>query len=280
MSSSGPIKLNVKEVLKSKLGTRARFLPAFVVGWLERLIHQEDMNSLLENSYPSEGGEFCEKILRELNAKISLVNEFNLPENGRAVFVCNHPLGGLDGIALIHVLTKRYGEGLKFVVNDILMSIDPLRCVFVPVNKHGGQSRKGALELDDAMKGTAPVVVFPAGLCSRRGENGIVEDLKWRKMFYTKALEHDRPIVPLFFDGLNSDSFYNWANRRKKMGIKFNLEMILLPREVFLARGKQFNIYCGEILGVDKLRVMGPSKGVDFIRQIVYSLKDKENRNE
>ena len=162
----------------------------------------------------------------------------NLPETShrRVLLVCNHPLGGLDGMALIAWFSDYFGTQLQVVVNDLLMAVEPLSPCFVPVNKHGAQSRGTARSIDSAMASDAPVLMFPAGLVSRRGDDGVVADLNWNKMFLRKAVE-----------------------------------MLLLPREVFASRGKRFTIRCGHPIAWQEL---GPATAAEAerIRKIVYEL--------
>ena len=272
--AGGPIEINVRKVLSERLGRRARFIPGFVKTWLENLICQREMNGLLASNYPSRGPEFCRGVLRDLEVKLRVEGEENLPASARCMIVSNHPLGGLDGISMIAWLSEHYGgRPVHFVVNDLLMAIEPLRECFVPVNKHGGQSRGALSALDAALAGDDPVVVYPAGLVSRLGADGTIADLEWLKMFVNKAIESGRPIVPVYFEGTNSRSFYKFANLRKKTGIKFNMEMILLPREVFRSRGRVFTLRCGRPIMPEELGAKADAAATALkIRDIVYSL--------
>lgn len=273
MSESAPISINVERVLDERLGRRARRIPRFLVRGLERLIHQEDMNKLLKKAFPRRGADFCKTVLEELDVELEVKGRENLPEDSRRIFVCNHPLGGLDGIAMIDWLSRQYKRPVHFVVNDLLSAVEPLKECFVPVNKHGKQSREAIKALEEAFSGDDPVIMFPAGLVSRKHADGSIADLKWNKMFVQKAKEYGRDIVPLYFEGTNTPTFYRFARLRTRLGMKFNLEMILLPREVFKARGSRFTLYCGTALPSSEL-VSGAGAGdtASAIRNIVYSL--------
>lgn len=278
--SEGPIEINVRKVLSERLGRRARYIPGFVKTWLENLICQREMNELLASNYPSRGPEFCRGVLRDLGVRLEVKGEEHLPASPRCMIVSNHPLGGLDGISMIAWLSQHYGgRSVHFVVNDLLMAIEPLRECFVPVNKHGSQSRGALSALDEALAGDDPVVVYPAGLVSRLGADGTVADLEWRKTFVNKAIESGRPVVPVYFEGTNSRSFYKFANLRKKSGIKFNIEMILLPREVFRSRGRVFTLHCGRPIMPAELGSKAEAAATALkIRNIVYSLANKSTR--
>lgn len=273
MSSDKPIKINLEAVLAERLGRRNRYVPRFLVRGLERLICQEQLNSLLASNHPKRGAAFCEGVLTELGVGLEAEGEDRLPASGRFIVVSNHPLGGLDGMAMIAWLSRRYGSNVHFVVNDLLMAVEPLRECFVPINKHGAQSRKAASTLDEVLDGDGPVVFYPAGLVSRMGADGAIRDLEWRKAVVAKAIESRRDIVPVHFGGENSRSFYRWARLRKQLGIKFNFEMILLPRELFRAGGKVFRLTCGDTIPWTALRG-GPEATAQAaeLREIVYAL--------
>lgn len=273
------IKIDVGEVLAQKLGSKARYVPRAVVRLVEKLIHQEELNGLLESNFPKRGAEFCEGVLADLDVKLEIEGQEHMPENPRCLIVSNHPLGGLDGIAMIAWLSRHYGRPVHFVVNDMLMVVDPLSDCFVPVNTVGKQNRHSAEALDSVLAGNDPVVIYPAGLVSRLGADGTVADLRWRKMAVTKAIESRRDVVPVYFDGANSPSFYKWARRRTRLGIKFNYEMVLLPREVFRARGKTFRLLVGEPLGWQTLDAANPTGQAEALRSLVYSLPKKHTEN-
>ena len=270
--------INLRQIVRERLGRYSRLVPGFVLRYLEKTVCQDRLNELLRNNFPREGAEFCEGVLADLDVGLTVVGEDKLPSPAqrRVVFVSNHPLGGLDGMALIAWATRRYGGKVHFVVNNLLDAVAPLRSVFVPVNKHGSQSRESIRVIDEAFAGEDPVLVFPAGLCSRRGSNGEIADLEWQKMFVNKAVEHHRDVVPLYFSGRNSDFFYNFAKIRKQLGLKFNIEMIYLPSEIFRARGSRFTLVCGDTIGWQELRSgKAAMEQAAEIRSLVYSLASR-----
>lgn len=269
------IQIDLQQVLDTKLGSRSRFVPRWLVDKLKSIIRQDDLNTLLRVNYPHKGAEFCQGVLDHLDVKVSVVNSEKLPsvDEKRFIAVCNHPLGGLDGMALIKIFTDIYGQGVKFVVNDMLMAVAPLRNVFLPINKHGHQDRKAIADINEAMAGDAPVVIFPAGLVSRRGKDGKICDLDWNKMFVNKAIEFHRPVLPIYFSGHNSPFFYKFAQWRKRLGIKLNIEMVCLPAEVFKSRGKSYEVIIGDTIPWETLH---PGKraleNAREIKNTVYSL--------
>lgn len=277
MRADSAIKIDIKAVLDERLGSGARFVPGFLVRKLEKLICQDRLNALLEHNYPRTGADFCRGVLSDLDVKVEAVNADRLPgvDNHRVIIVCNHPLGGLDGMALIDFFTRHFGRRVMFVVNDLLMAVKPLAPVFLPINKHGRQSREALAVIDDVMRGDDPVIIFPAGLVSRKlTPDAEIADLEWKKMFVNRAVSFGRDVVPLYFEGENSDRFYATARRRTALGLKFNFEMALLPGEVFKSSGKTFRINCGEIIPWQSLKGGAEADSEAMaIRHMVYDLK-------
>lgn len=269
-----PLEINIGEVLRQRLPRYSRMIPRCVVRSLERTVCQDELNRLLRENFPRRGADFCRGVLDDLGVTVRFHNTGNLPpkEHKRVLFVSNHPLGGLDGMALIDFVRDYYGVEPRFIVNDLLTAIEPLYDTFIPVNKHGSQSRQAIEALDEAFASDVPLLMFPAGLVSRRGKKGVVADLEWQKMFVTKARRYARDIIPLHFYGENSSFFYKFAKFRRRLGLKFNIEMIYLPREVFRSRGKTFDVVVGEPVSHASLGDMSPRDKAQQIRQQVYAL--------
>jgi putative hemolysin len=206
-----------------------------------------------------------------------VVNAENMPLNKRVVIVSNHPLGALDGIAMIDWVSSIYGDNVKFVVNDLLMAVKPLNDVFLPVNKFGKQSRNSSANIEEVFAGDDPIIIFPAGLVSRKGRKGI-RDLKWQKMFINKAIEYGRDIIPVHFSGENSSFFYNFAKTRSRLGLKFNIEMIFLPREIFRCKNTHFTITVGNPLSYTIFKGgKNAASEAKQVKRLVYKLKERKN---
>lgn len=252
------MEIDLHRILRERMPRKiSRRVPGFVITLLERIIHQKELNAMLRAAWPAEGPEFARRILTHLDITVETEGLDSLPA-GRFMFASNHPLGGLDGIALIAVLGERYGhDGVRFLVNDMLMNVEPLRCVFLPVNKFGRQGKDAAKSISEALASDRQILQFPAGLVSRLHDDGSIADLEWQKSFVTKAIESRRDIIPVRFEALNRRRFYRLARLRKKSGLKFNLEQVFLPAEVCAARGRRFRIVFGAPVGWEKLRDSG-----------------------
>jgi len=246
MDSDRIFQVNVREVLRSKAPTIYKKIPGFVINLLAKLICQDELNAVLTQNAPLIGVPFMENMLRIFDTRLQLHGTENLPTaDHRCIFASNHPLGGMDGVCLSTALGKHYEGNIRYLVNDILYFVEPLQDIFLPVNKHGAQAKKATVLLNEAFASDNQIITFPAGLCSRR-KKGVIRDPHWKKMFISKAVEHRRDVIPVYFDAKNSNFFYNLANIRTALGIKFNIEMLFLPREMFKKQRTVMNIYFGK----------------------------------
>ena len=236
--------IDVEKVLYSKNPALRKVVPRFIVNYLKRIVHQDDLNIFLSKWGHLKNAELIEAGLRHFEIKFRISGTENLPETGRYIFVSNHPLGGLDGLVFIYELSKFYSD-IKFPVNDILTSIENLSGIFLPVNKHGLQGKDAARRIEEAYASESQILYFPAGLCSRK-KRGVIKDLQWHKSFISKAIQHKRDIVPAYFSGRNSNFFYNLSNIRKSLGIKVNIEMLYLADEMFRQKDKEIRLVFGK----------------------------------
>lgn len=270
-NSNNYLKIDIEKVIASKSEKMANLLPGFIIRYLKRIIHQEELNVFLSKNYQKQGIEFADSVLAELDIKFKIEGLDNIDKNGRYLFASNHPLGGPDGIILISIFGKEFGK-IKFLVNDILMNIKNLSDVFIPINKHGGQAKKAAKMLENAYQSDATILTFPAGLVSRKQE-GKIEDLPWKKSFIVKSIKHKRDIVPIHIDGRNSNFFYNLAKLRKFLGLKTNLEMLYLSNELFKQRGKTFTIRIGKPISYQTFdKSMPYDKWAEKVKRKTYKL--------
>lgn len=245
-TNSGNQRIDVESILFSKNPSLARIIPGFAINYLKKIVHQEELNTFLEESGHLRDADLIDAGLRFFDIKFRVTGSENIPASGRYIFVSNHPLGGLDGLVFISELSKHFRE-IKFPVNDILTNIKNLSGIFLPVNRHGTQAREVARQIEEAYASDCQILYFPAGLCSRK-KRGVIKDLQWQKSFISKSVQHRRDVVPAFFSGRNSDFFYNLANFRKLTGLKANIEMLYLADEMFRQKGKKIDLVFGKAI--------------------------------
>lgn len=235
-------------ILSSKMGSKAKFVPRPFVSWLKRVIHQDEVNRFLWESRHLSGTEWLEECVRYLDMTLQIVGEENLPakDDGKLyTFVSNHPLGGADGVALGSIIGRHYDGQFRYLVNDLLMNLPGLAPVCIPINKTGSQSRSFPQMVEDGFKSGNHILMFPAGICSRRID-GKVQDIAWKKTFITKSVEYQRDVVPIHFSGSNSDFFYKLASFSDKYVKKINLAMLFLVDEMYKNVHKSFQVTIGK----------------------------------
>ncbi|NDW18153.1 glycerol acyltransferase [Dysgonomonas sp. 216] len=265
--------LDLDKVLKNKAPRIYKKIPKFLLSWLKRKIHQDELNEILTIYADKDGVDFMEAVVGYFNLALDIRGLDELDKSGRYIFASNHPLGGLDGICLSAVIGEKFDKKIRYPVNDLLLNIPNLRSIFVPINKFGSQSKNAASDINEAFASENQIITFPAGLCSRKIE-GKICDLEWKKMFVQKAVETRRDVIPVYFEAANSKFFYRFANIRKKLGVKFNIELIFLPDEMFKCKGSTFTITFGKPI---KWEVFDKSKTLaqwaEYVKNEAYLLK-------
>lgn len=264
--------VDVKKVFYRKNPSLARLLPNFIFNYIKRIVHEKEINHFMARTHVYHGLEFIEEVLKEFNVKIQVSGFEKIPDKGRFIFVANHPMGGIDGLAFAKVVGEKF-QNIKFIVNDILMNVENFKPIFVPVNKHGKQSTDYVRQIEALYQSDAQILNFPAGLCSRKNPGGRILDRKWYKSFVSKARKHQREVVPVYIFGRNSNFFYNLANIREKLGVKANLEMFFLPDEMFKQKNVKIHLKFGEIIphtAFDKTKT--PDEWAFEVKKKVYEL--------
>ena len=264
--------IDIDKVLREKAPKYYKYIPRFVVSYLKRIVHQEELNVFLRDSKDKVGVDFLKACLEFLDANIVVKGEENLPKEGLYTFVSNHPLGGQDGVALGYVLGSFYNGKVKYMVNDLLMNLQGLAPLCIPINKTGKQAKDFPRMVEAGFASDDQLIMFPAGLCSRR-QNGVIRDLDWKKTFIVKSVQTHRDVVPIHFGGRNSNFFYNLANICKFLGIKVNIAMLYLADEMLKNRHKTFTVTIGKPISwqtFDKSKT--PAEWAAYVKDIVYKL--------
>lgn len=267
--------IDLEGILRSKMGNKARYVPRFLVAWLRRLIHEDEVNAFLDEHRGQEGTEWLEECVKYLDMRLTIEGKENLPDKDdgkRYIFVSNHPLGGQDGVCLGSIIGRHYDGKFRYLVNDLLMFLPGLRPVCVGINKTGRNGASFADAVESAFNSDNHIIMFPAGLCSRR-EKGVIHDLPWNKTFITKSIETQRDVVPIHFGGCNSDRFYRVANIGKRLGLKFNIAMLFLADETFRNRHKTFSVHIGRPIPYQTFQTdKKPAEWARWVEEQVYKL--------
>jgi 1-acyl-sn-glycerol-3-phosphate acyltransferase len=161
-----------------------------------------------------------------------------IPPRGRLIIVANHPLGGMDALALLRLLLDVRPD-VRIVANELLMAVAGLAGHLLPVAMLSSHPRKSQLAaLGRALEAEAALVIFPAGNVSRLTAAG-VRDPAWLGGAAHLARRHHAPVLPVFIEGWNSWSFYLLAAVSRTLGI------VLLPRQLLHQRGRTIRLAVG-----------------------------------
>ena len=240
--------IDVDQVLKSKMGSKAKFIPRFLVNWLRRIIHEDQINALLWEHRTQAGTVWLEEGVKSLGMHLTIEGLDNLPpkdDGKRYVFVSNHPLGGQDGVCLGSIIGRHYDGRFRYLVNDLLLFLPGLKPVCIGINKTGKQARSFPRVVEEGFSSDNHILMFPAGLNSRF-INGHIHDLPWKKTFITKSVQYHRDVVPIYFSGHNSRRFYRIAKWQQRLHLKVNIAMLFLVDEMYRNVGKNFRIVIGK----------------------------------
>ena len=272
------LKIDIEKVIKDKNPRLIKVLPRFIINYIKKILHQDDINYELEKNKNKIGVDFANAIISDFNLKVEIYGLENIPNQGRFILASNHPLGGLESLVFMSAVSKKFNNNFKFLVNDVLLNLKNLEPLFLPINKYGSQARESAKIIEEFYKTDKQVLIYPAGLVSRRIKGKIV-DLEWHKSFVNKAIIHKRDIIPVYIEGRNSNFFYNLASIRKFFGIKANIEMFYLVNETFKQKNKTIPIFFGKPISYKKLKESKIKHNIlaEKIKNHTYSLKNNIN---
>ena len=267
--------IDIDNILKSKMGGKAKYVPRFASAWLKHIVHQDQVNEFLHSARDLKGVPWLDATLKYLDITLKVEGEENLPpkDDGKLyTFVSNHPLGGIDGVAIGSVVGHHYDGNFRYLVNDLLMNLPGLAPLCIGINKTGKKGRDFPAMVEAGFASQNHMVMFPAGLCSRR-INGEIHDIPWKKTFITKSVQNQRDVVPIHFGGQNSNFFYRLANICKRLGIKFNIAMLFLADEMFKNTHQTFTVKIGKPIPWQTFdRTKTPMEWALFVENTVYKL--------
>lgn len=245
------MQINVEQVLVNKYPAFAQKpspVKRSTLFCLRRLVREDEINRFLDTHQGIQGFEFIDAVLDYFNFSYSISHkeQMNIPSSGRVVIIANHPLGALDGLALLK-LVGEVRRDVRIVANDLLMNFDALQNLFLPVDNLGKGTRKQNIaRIVDALQNDEAVVVFPAGEVSRAGLTGI-RDGKWNSGFLHFARKANAPILPVYLGGRNSSLFYGLSYLNK------SASTLMLAHEMFNKRSVTLPVRVGEPIAFSQL---------------------------
>ncbi len=240
------MQLDIKKIIRSQKNKTVANLPCFVISLIKWWVQEKKLNVLLAKTSHLKNFDFIEALNNEMNLSFEVKGLKNIPDKNNLIFVGNHALGGVDFFALVHALKMKGYTKINHPANKVLMSIKPLDGILVPINVFGKITEKDRNLLEERLSNNnIPVTMFPSGEVMRK-YNGKSDDGLWRSGFVRYAEQYKKDVVPFYIPTENSKMFYRIANIRRKLGIKANIELFWLSRELLKQQGKTIKIIFGK----------------------------------
>lgn len=278
MSENKKVKqINIEEIIKEKNPRLLKILPKFVLRYIKRIIHEDEFNQFLQLTKDDYAHDFVKSALAFFQITVNIEGLENIPENGGCIVVSNHPLGGIDGIAVMNGVGQRRKD-IKALVNDLLMNLENVSSLLIPINKHAKNLTENVKLIEESYASDECIVIFPAGMVSRKQKEG-VKDLEWKKSFIAKSVKYKQSVIPIYVEASNSSFFYNLGAFRKKIGIKANIEMFYLVDEVFKQKGKTIKLTVGKPISYSSFtKEFSTLEWAQKVKEHVYRLKINSNK--
>lgn len=245
------MQIDVEQVLLNKYPGFAQTAPSVrrpALFCLRRLVRENAINDFLRDNSDASGFEFIDRVFDYFNFSYSVSHKerLNIPSSGRVLIVANHPLGALDGLALLKLIGE-IRRDVRIIANDVLMHFHPLKELFLPVDNLRRGTRKGDIQrINESLQNDEAVIVFPAGEVSRAGLTGI-KDGPWNSGFLLFARKSNAPILPIYVDGKNSTLFYGLSTLNRSMSA------LLLAHEMFNKHSRTLPIRVGEPIAFSQI---------------------------
>lgn len=243
--------IEVKQLIANKspqFFDKSPFITRPTLSFLKRLLHESEVNEFLEQNKDYVGFEFIDRVLDHFNFsyQVSQVDRRNIPASGRVMIIANHPLGALDGLALLRLIGEIRPD-VKIVANDLLMSLDGLKELVLPVDNMGGKTGRQQLKaIMSSLHNEEAVIIFPAGEVSRISPSG-VKDQEWNHNYLKMAKKTNSPLLPVHIGGRNSMMFYTSSILYRP------LSTIQLPNEMFRQRNRKIPMQVGQAIPIQEL---------------------------
>ncbi len=267
--------IDLHAILQSRLPNLFNKYPKFVSNLVVKILGYflriHDVNKFIRENQEKQGFELIDELFETLDFGYLLSNQDleKIPAEGKLVCVANHPLGALDGLALLKVIGS-VRRDVKIIANDILLNLDNLKSLFLPVNIFNKVQRDQIKIIARSLLDEQAIIFFPAAEVSRIGLRGI-RDKGWHNGPLYFAKKYKTPILPIFIKGKNSFSFYLISMVFK------GLSTFLLGREVFLKRNKTIRIKIGDPIPatVFKENIINSKIQTRLLRRHTYRLAAK-----
>lgn len=252
----------------------SKIIKSAISKFADSVVHEAQINEFIQKNRHLGSFEFIDEALEHLNFNFSVSDKDvqNIPSSGRVVIIANHPLGSLDALALIK-LVSNVRKDIKVIANDFLEVITPIKNILININNFQPRQKKESIaKVYAALDAEEALIIFPSGEVSRATPTGI-KDKQWHKGFLKFAKKGNAPILPIFIGGKNSKTFYSVSALNKK------LSALLLAHEMFKQKNKSIQMIVGELIPYENIMPKGIQKDklVKLYKKHLYALKKNES---
>ena len=261
-----------KEIEKKfpNINKKDNFLKKSLFKVAKKIVHEDSINQFLTQNAHLKGFEFVDAVLDyfDFDYTVSSSDLQNIPTSGKVVIIANHPLGGLDALCLLRLISQ-VRKDVKIVANDFLAGFEALNSLLIPIDNYKlRQSKNDIKKIYEALNNEEAIILFPAGEVSRATPKGI-KDPAWNKGFLNFAQNSNAPILPIFLDAKNSKTFYTISVINK------TFSTLLLSHEMFNKKSKRIAIKVGQIIPNENITPKGIDKKflLNLYKKHLYSLK-------
>lgn len=247
--------------------------------FLKKLTKMDTLNDIYNGGKGQDCIPFLNYLIEAMNVDYEIHEEDlkRIPKTGPFILISNHPLGGLDGIILMHLVSKIRPD-FKIMGNFLLHKIKPLEPMVIAVNPF--ETRKDAYNSLNGMRDSLRLLqeggglgIFPAGEVSYRDDEGRILDREWQDAAIKLIKKAKVPVVPMFFRAKNSQMFYRLAKLHP------DLQTALLPSEMVKKRTRPIQIRIGKpILLKQQHEHESLEEYKDFLRRKTYMLSSYYNQ--
>ena len=263
--------LDLKELAQHFLPKGYKFIPKFLYKKFNKLLHIDEFNYFFNKTHYGTGQQFLDEVCDYLDLHLDLsgpgVDEMLKLKEQPVMFASNHPLGGPEGLVIFKYIHRNWPRA-RILIQSFMKFIRPFSevCVF---------NKKDVDSLQKAVDENRPLYYYPAGYCSRKLSNGEIFDYDWKSSFVRIAKKNNMPIVIMHTHGHLSKRTLRITQIRKFFGIKFSVETMYLPDELFMMRGSTLKITCGHVIDPKVLTDdIHPREWAARLRQYCFELRD------
>jgi putative hemolysin len=234
--------------------------PKLAASWLWPMVrpplyaalHYPQARAMADAIAPAGGHQAMEHISDLLALKVEVRGLEHIPPLGRLIAVANHPTGIADGIALYDVLKGPRPDVLFYANSDAHRVSPRFDEALIPVEwvkaKRTRERTRLTLQMTRAaMEAERCLAIFPAGVLSRRGADGVLTDKPWMSTAISVAQKYAAPVLPVHVAGPWSTLFHFFN------GFSGELRDITLFHELLNKQGRLFSLTIGPPIPPERL---------------------------